>query len=419
MNTKKSFMMYLVCVMLMLCINAVSFCSMVKAEEDTEVEIKSKLDPIFSIDDFKDAVEKRIQSTGVRDTIYYRLEVGQSCVQAAEERAADIAAVVKSFQQQGKFANYGAKVGTESGWDLGWGSLHTYTVVSIYDPTGRVLYTIDADNYLGPIIITDHGAVNWNANNTKLVEDVKPNVAVSIAVEGPDTVLPGSKFSLKVVAKDLPAFVTEIGAPFNFLQYQWQYNGQGTAMDRNASREFTAPTTAGDYVYAVTVFYKDYKTNGWEKLARVEHKVTVSAIVAVDWSGIWNATDSKGRFNGQFDLKVDGMAVSGSFISGAGRLPVTGSVNNDKMSLLITFGNPNVINYYLGDMALSQAVGSISAKVVVNLNSESPNRLEGKLYPFNIHYHADETTGAIVITERYSGGKVDPANPERDFAMTR
>ncbi len=31
---------------------------------------------------------------------------------------------------------------------------------------------MDADNYLGPIYVSEHGAVDWNADHTKLIEDI-------------------------------------------------------------------------------------------------------------------------------------------------------------------------------------------------------------------------------------------------------
>ncbi|MCD4653626.1 hypothetical protein K8T06_06790 [bacterium] len=128
----------------------------------------------FSIKNFKNLAYERIKSTGARDTITERLKNGQSCVEASRDRAIEISYVVQSMQARDQFGSYGAKVGSLSGWNPGPGSCHTYTVVEIYDPNGNIAYTLDMDNYMGVIYISDHSPVNWKSNNVQLVQDIKP-----------------------------------------------------------------------------------------------------------------------------------------------------------------------------------------------------------------------------------------------------
>jgi|GEM_PF-5408612 hypothetical protein len=128
----------------------------------------------FSIATFKRLIKKRIKWTGARDTISARVAKGESCVEAAHARAREIASVVKSMQVRKTFAGYGARVGTVSGWNPGIGSMHTYSVVEVLDGKGMVLHTLDADNYMGVIYVSNHGSINWKLNNTYLVETVTP-----------------------------------------------------------------------------------------------------------------------------------------------------------------------------------------------------------------------------------------------------
>jgi hypothetical protein len=80
--------------------------------------------PTFSLGEFKAALVAEIASTGARDTMPVRVPSGESCVEASRDRAHEIAVVVRSFRQDGKFADYGARVGSVSGWNIGFGSIH-------------------------------------------------------------------------------------------------------------------------------------------------------------------------------------------------------------------------------------------------------------------------------------------------------
>lgn len=128
----------------------------------------------FDLNTFTGKVRERIGWTGGRDTWLSRVPKGESCVQASEARAREIAFVVKSMQFNGQFGDYGARIGTVSGWNPGIGSLHTYTVVEIIDSSGRVVHTLDVDNYMGPVYISAHSRVNWNSNYSNLIEKVAP-----------------------------------------------------------------------------------------------------------------------------------------------------------------------------------------------------------------------------------------------------
>jgi hypothetical protein len=207
----------------------------------------------FNMADFKAAITARIKSTGARDTITSRVPAGQSCVEASEARAGEIAVVVKSMQANGKFGLLGAKVGRMSGWnplsivseetrkkylgETASGSMHTYTVVQLYDANGKVWFTIDADNYLGPIYVSEHGAVDWNADHTKLIEDVPP-VIRSVHMFNPPAAFVGDNVLFQVSVDAAPWVKGN-------LRFKWMYVGgvkvlgQGESLNLRVDRATT------------------------------------------------------------------------------------------------------------------------------------------------------------------------------------
>lgn len=132
-------------------------------------------------------------------------------------------------------------------------------------------------------------------------------------------------------------------------------------------------------------------------------------------SGTWNAADSRGRFNGKLTLSQSGSAVSGTLQTPAGGVPVSGSVSGSSVTLRFTFNNAAVLNQYMGDMELSQAIVGITAKTTFTVGSNH-NRLDGTLYPFNVVYN--RTDGKLVVKQKYNDG-ADPSNPPRSFSISR
>lgn len=187
----------------------------------------------FNLADFKTAIYNQIKATGKRDTIYKRVPAGQSCVEASDSRASTVASLVKTLQSQGKFGLLGVKVGRTSGWnplaivpeetrkkyigETATGSMHTYTVAQVYDANGKVWFTIDADNYLGPIYVSEHGAVDWDADHTKLIEDVPP-VIRSVNIYNPPVAVVGDTISYQVSVDAAPWISGS-------LRYKWMYVG--------------------------------------------------------------------------------------------------------------------------------------------------------------------------------------------------
>jgi len=115
-----------------------------------------------------------ITGTGViiTDTMPWRVPRGQSCVEAAEHRGAVVANSLASSSVIPP--GYTARVGTVSGYDAGFGSLHTYNVVEISDKGGRVVKTIEFDNYLGvPVVNPFHSNVNWNNPYNNLLRTIR------------------------------------------------------------------------------------------------------------------------------------------------------------------------------------------------------------------------------------------------------
>lgn len=126
----------------------------------------------FPLSRFKNLVKQRVEWTGARDTISERVPKGESCVEAATERAIELGYVIRHMQARGEFGDYKARVGTRSGWNPGIGSLHTYTVVEILDSNDQILYTLDVDNYMGPIYISHHAPIHWDSEYVNLIEEV-------------------------------------------------------------------------------------------------------------------------------------------------------------------------------------------------------------------------------------------------------
>jgi len=207
----------------------------------------------FNLADFKTALKAQIKSTGARDTIVKRVPAGQSCVEASDSRAEEVAKVVKNMQSNGKFGLLGARIGRTSGWnplsivseetrkkyigETASGSMHTYTVAQLYDANGKVWFTIDADNYLGPIYISEHGSVDWNADHTKLIEDVPP-VIRGVHMFNPPAAFVGDNVQFQVSAEAAPWISGS-------LKYKWMYVGgtkvlgQGESLNLRVDR----PTT--------------------------------------------------------------------------------------------------------------------------------------------------------------------------------
>lgn len=136
----------------------------------------------------------------------------------------------------------------------------------------------------------------------------------------------------------------------------------------------------------------------------------------VSMNGTWKAVDSKGRFNGTMTLSQSGSRVSGSMQTPGGSIPVSGSISGSTVSVILTFGNPSVINQYMQDMRVSQAIGSITAKATFTMGS-SNNEIQGTLYPFHVQWNDDGKT--IVIKRKWQGGETHSGNPPRSFTLRR
>jgi hypothetical protein len=108
----------------------------------------------------------------ITDTMPWRVPQGQSCVEAAEHRGTLVA---NNLASTGVIPpGYTVKVGTVSGYDAGFGSLHTYNVVEISDKGGRVVKTIEFDNYLGaPVVNPFHSNVNWKDPYTNVIRTIR------------------------------------------------------------------------------------------------------------------------------------------------------------------------------------------------------------------------------------------------------
>lgn len=219
----------------------------------------------FSMDDFKSVVRARIDSAQGRDTWHYRVPKGSNCFEASRDRGKDIATAIKSMQYYGRFGLLGARVGLMMGYNplsivpeetrkkyigtLGAGSMHTYNVVELYDANGNTYYTVEIDNYLKPIFFSPHEkrSINWNADNTELIEDIPPIIKfVQVSNRPSATVCDMVEFR---VYADAAPWVKKN------LKYKWMYVGGTKILGTGESIRFRA-----DYPYTYNlkaIVYQD------------------------------------------------------------------------------------------------------------------------------------------------------------------
>jgi len=189
----------------------------------------------FSMEDFKSVVRARINSAEGRDTWHYRVPKGSNCFEASRDRGKDIATAIKSMQYYGRFGLLGARVGLMMGYNplsivpeemrkqyigtLGAGSMHTYNVVELYDANGNTYYTVEIDNYLKPIFFSVHEkrSINWNADNTELIEDIPP-IIKSVQVSNRQNATVCDMVEFRVYADAAPWVKKN-------LKYKWMYVG--------------------------------------------------------------------------------------------------------------------------------------------------------------------------------------------------
>jgi|GEM_PF-1431407 len=277
----------------------------------------------------------------------------------------------------------------------------------------------------------------------------------SISINGPYSIETGDK-------AELAAAVNDTNVPSSALFYSWIVNGKRF----NYVNSITLPGSAPGTYHVIAELWMKYKPNPI-KLAQTSHNVTVvkkgeqpdvigniissllggnekpgttgpatipqqkpdvkppvgrsytSQKLPADKftiNGTWNAVDSKGRFNGKMNLSQSGSGVNGSFQTPAGSIPVSGSISGNTVSVILTFGSPAIINQYMQDMRVSQAIGSITAKVTLNTGS-NPNELQGTLYPWHVQWNDDGKT--IIIKQKWQGGSTHPGNPPRPFTLRR
>jgi hypothetical protein len=233
------------------------------------------------MEEFQTAVRNRIYSTGGRDTWGERVAKGQSCVDASNDRAREITAVVKSMQLRGRFGLLGARVGRISGWnplaivpeatrkaylgETASGSMHTYNVLELYDGNGNTYYTLDVDNYLGPIYISNHGPVNWNADHAALVEDVPPIIRSTQLYYPPSTVI-NSPVQFTVAVDAQPWIRAH-------LKVEWMYVGGVQILGGGETLRFT-PNFLRPYNLRA-IIYHDYTG---EKVVMVETTGTMQVL---------------------------------------------------------------------------------------------------------------------------------------------
>ncbi len=276
----------------------------------------------------------------------------------------------------------------------------------------------------------------------------------SISVSGPSSVEVGDRVELN-------ASVSDTNVPASALYRSWVVNGRrynykdSIALPTNAPGTYhvTAelwmkyqpkPVKLAQAFHGVTVVKKGEKPDplgdlmssivggstkpgtsaGTAPTKQSDTKVpvgrayTAAKLPANEFSlnGTWNAVDSKGRFNGKMNLNQSGSSVSGTMQTPAGGIPVSGSISGKTVSVILTLGSPAVINQYLQDMRLSQAVGSITAKVTLAIGSKN-NELQGTLYPFHVQWNDDGKT--ITVKRKWQGGETHPGNPPRSFTLRR
>ncbi|HOD74768.1 MAG TPA: carboxypeptidase-like regulatory domain-containing protein, partial [Syntrophorhabdaceae bacterium] len=275
----------------------------------------------------------------------------------------------------------------------------------------------------------------------------------SVSVSGPSSVEVGDRI-------DLNASVGDTNVPASALYYSWVVNGR-----RYNYRESIALPASAPGTYNVTAeLWMKYQPKP-VKLAQAFHTVTIvkkgekpdplgdlmAAILGgsdkpgtstgasptkpdtkvpvgraytaaklpanqFSLSGTWNAVDSKGRFNGKMSLSQSGSSVSGTMQTPGGGIPVSGSISGSTVSVILTFGSPAIINQYLQDMRVSQAVGSITAKATFTIGSNN-NELQGTLYPFHVQWNDDGKT--VIVKRKWQGGETHPGNPPRSFTLRR
>jgi hypothetical protein len=276
----------------------------------------------------------------------------------------------------------------------------------------------------------------------------------SISVSGPSSVEVGDR-------AELNAGVGDTNVPASALYYSWVVNGRRY----NYRDSIVLPTSAPGTYHVTAELWMKYQPKP-VKLAQSFHSVTVvkkgekpdplgdlmaailggtnkpgtsagtaptrqpdtkvpvgRAYTAVtlpanqfSLNGTWNAVDSKGRFNGKMNLSQSGSSVSGTMQTPAGGIPVSGSISGKTVSVILTFGSPAVINQYLQDMRLSQAVGSITAKATFTIGSNN-SELQGTLYPFHVQWNDDGKT--ITLKQKWQGGETHPGNPPRSLTLRR
>jgi hypothetical protein len=115
-------------------------------------------------------------------------------------------------------------------------------------------------------------------------------------------------------------------------------------------------------------------------------------------------------------LSQSGSSISGSMQTPGGTIPVSGSISGSTASVILTFGNAAVINQYMQDMRLSQAIGTITAKVTFTIGTNA-NEIQGTLYPFHVQWNDDGKT--IVIKRKWQGGETHPGNGPRGFTLKK
>lgn len=276
----------------------------------------------------------------------------------------------------------------------------------------------------------------------------------SVSVSGPSTAEVGQNVQLTASAGDT-------NVPSSVLYYSWVVNGK-----RYASRDaINLPASAPGTYYVTAELWMKYQPKP-VKLAQASHNVTVYkkgeqpdpfrelmealsggsntqtpattqttktqppaptpsgraytsrnlSATPVSINGTWNAADSKGRFNGKMTLSQSGSSVSGSMQTPGGSVPVSGSLSGNTVSVILTFGNAAVINQYMQDMRLSQAIGSITAKATFTIGTNS-NEIQGTLYPFHVQWNDDGKT--ITIKRKWQGGETHSGNPPRSFTLRK
>jgi len=276
----------------------------------------------------------------------------------------------------------------------------------------------------------------------------------SVSVSGPSSVEVGDRV-------ELSASVGDTNVPASALYYSWIVNGrrynyrESIALPANAPGTYNVtaelwmkyqpkPVKLAQAFHTVTIVKKGDKpdplgdlmaailggsekpgtSTGTAPTKQPDTKIPVGRAYTaaklpanqLSLSGTWNAVDSRGRFNGKMSLSQSGSSVSGTMQTPGGGIPVSGSISGNTVSVILTFGSPAVINQYLQDMRVSQAVGSITAKATFTIGSNN-NELQGTLYPFHVQWNDDGKT--VIVKRKWQGGETHPGNPPRSFSMRR